>query len=932
MKKRVFFAFLIILLIATLSLCICAADVSVGAGEKYTSLENAVAALDGEGGTITVTGTVTVSKSFTVPEQSGNLTITAANGGSLNFTATTLTFEKNTNANVITLNLPITTAGSGLTVFGGFNSIVFDKAFEVNGKVNFYGGVDAKKGLGIYTNTNVEEHKASNLAAITTLPYSITVENGTFGIFAGGNRRAAKECVYGSIAAKLDITVNGGTFSPEITYGVNDALKLDGAFSLSGQSFLADDATLTLNGGTFNTPIYANAYIGINYTTASAASQVTKSSRDYYATDGDITITVNGGTFSEDCFEISALQTAAAFNRLTRGNFTLTVGEGASIADGIVLDATQVKAYSGVTDKIATLNFANSAKAVAKNFDAATGCDNIIAEPLRIACIGDSITQGTGSGTFDTKSYPAQLYTKLVSEGKNVIVSNFGCGGTRVTNTSGVYYRDGLAYTISVEETDADLVILGLGINDRGLVGNTVGPRDLFCEEYENLVASYTNNPETENLYATTATYCYEYANEISQIVRFFQKETISKMAAAGNEKVAVVDLFELLLEDFIVDKGLGSDRLHPTAAGYTTYANVIYNAIFADDKITGKPLAKSADIYVDQENGTIFGKGTKEDPVKHLTIAYEMADRNADVVTIHIVGKYTDDNLKSSTPSNNTPLDLKKLRIVGEPDKDGNKAQWILSSKYFFFNCDTEIDNIIVKYSAGTVIYFFGCFNNVTFGEDFETTSHRHAIFIAGHNVYNDDDTALRATSVEEISSDRDLEINILGGRFIFIIAGNRHYPDTSLAGLAPYGTYSGNMVLNVGKNAFLSADSDQENAICGMNYLTGTITANIDSWASGIDICEYSPITKKSALAEEYNETFNTGSIIINLGEGVTNDIVRAGDITGDGEISVEDTLTLLTYVADGIPEGFDAACFYGRSSVSLVHVIRSLKMAIK
>ncbi|MBQ4151029.1 MAG: hypothetical protein IJC81_04430, partial [Clostridia bacterium] len=219
MKKRVFFAFLIILLIATLSLCICAADVSVGAGEKYTSLENAVAALDGEGGTITVTGTVTVSKSFTVPEQSGNLTITAANGGSLNFTATTLTFEKNTNANVITLNLPITTAGSGLTVFGGFNSIVFDKAFEVNGKVNFYGGVDAKKGLGIYTNTNVEEHKASNLAAITTLPYSITVENGTFGIFAGGNRRAAKECVYGSIAAKLDITVNGGTFSPEITYG-----------------------------------------------------------------------------------------------------------------------------------------------------------------------------------------------------------------------------------------------------------------------------------------------------------------------------------------------------------------------------------------------------------------------------------------------------------------------------------------------------------------------------------------------------------------------------------------------------------------------------------------------------------------------------------------------------------------------------------------
>ncbi len=930
--KKLFFTALVLTLTFMLTVSVFAAEktVSLGAGKDFTKLEDAVAALDGKGGTVTVYGTVTVGTILPLPEQSGDLVFTAAEGGSLNFTALKITFAKNTNTNVITFDLPVTTKDAGLIIFGGFNSMVFTENFEVNGKINFFGGVDAQKGLNIATNTNVEEHAKMNRAAITTIPYSITVKNGNFGSFTAGNRRAAKECVYGSIAAKLDVVIDGGTFTPTITYGVNDALKLDAAFSLSGQNFLADDATLTINGGTFNTPIYANAFIGTNYTTASAASQATKSSRDYYATDGDITITINGGNFTKDCIEISALQTAAAFNRLCRGNFTVIIGEGASLADGTVIDATQVKSYDGVTDKIATLNYSNSAKITAKNFDSVTGCENIIAEPTRIACIGDSITQGTGSVTFDTKSYPAQLYTKLVGEGKNVIVSNYGCGGTKVTDVQGLYYRDGLAYTVSVEETDADIVILGLGINDRGFVGNTVGPRDLFLDEYESLLSSYTDNPNTEKLYATTATYCFEYANEISQIVRFFQKKTVSKMAAEGNKKVATIDLFELLLEDFIDDKGLGSDRLHPTADGYTVYMNAIYNAIFAEEKVTGKPLVKSADIYVDQKNGTNFGKGTKTDPVKHLTVAYEMADRNADVVTIHLVGTYTDNNLRASTPSNNTPLDVKKLRIVGEPDANGNKAKWILSSKYFLFNCDTELDNLIVQYSGNTVIYFFGCFNNITFGEGFETASHRYALFVAGHNVYNEDKTALRFTMAEDVSSDKDVTINILGGKFLYVIAGNRHYNDSSLAGMAPYGTYSGNMTFNVGKNAFISHDSDQESAICGMNYLTGTITANINSWGEGIDIREYSAITKKSALAAEYDETNNTGEVIINLGEGVTNTVIRSGDINKDGKVDFTDSMELLKCAVND--SEIDSRYLYDRSKVSLVNVIRAIRKCAK
>ena len=943
--KKVLFASLITILAMLLCVNIFAAEtnVDVGEGQAITSLDDAIAALDGNGGTITVHGTVAVLNSLTIPEQSGNLTIIAADGGELNFASgVELTFAKNTNANTITLNLPVTTVTSGLPIFGGFNSIVFGKNFEVTGTIKFFGGVDAATGASVSTITDAEVNEANNLIAITTLPYSITVENGNFAIFTAGNLRRARECIYGSIAAKLEVTINGGTFGTHVSYSANDPLKTDRAISLSGMSILADDATLTINGGTFNSPIYASAFTGTHYTTASACSQVTNSSKDYYATDGNITITINGGKFTNDCIEISAAQTAASLNRLLRGNYTLTIGENAELADGIVLDATQVKAYEG-ENKAATLSYTNSATVVAKNFDTATGCENTVAEPTRIACIGDSLTQGTGSSNFNKYSYPAQLYTKLAEEGEYVIVSNYGCGGTKVTDFQGMYYRDGLAYTLSVNETDPDIVLLCLGVNDRGIVGNTVGPRDLFRKEYASLLTSYTDLESTEEVYAITPPYVYEYGVEVGQIVRYLQKTTAQDLIDNGNTELTVIDMYQFVWKQGLNGQKngemLGSDGLHPHDTGYGIMMNAIYNGAFAEEKLLTNPMTPRSDIYIDQANGTTDGAGTADDPIKHLTVAYEMADRNADVVTIHFVGTYTDDNINykaenyTGTPSNNTPMDLKKIRYVGETDANGNAGKWLMSSKYFLINCDTEFDNITVKYNGNSALYYFGGFNNVKFGEGFNTESRRYAIFCAGHNVYADKDensvSDVRFTTAESVSSDKDITVEILGGKFLFVIAGNRHY---GTATQALYGTYSGDMTFTVGEKAFISNDIDQENAICGMNYLTGSINATINSWGKGVPIREYSAITKKSALAEYYDETKNTGKVTITCGENVDNAIIRSGDLNADGQISIADTITLLKYIVNGLPEEYDSRYFYDRTSVNLIHVVRSLKIAVR
>lgn len=92
------------------------------AASPVGSLGVAVNALGGEGGTVVFVSPVTLGTAYTVPEQSGDLTFTAEGSGCLNLAAN-LTFAKNTNANLITLDLPITADGEQV-IFGGYNTCI----------------------------------------------------------------------------------------------------------------------------------------------------------------------------------------------------------------------------------------------------------------------------------------------------------------------------------------------------------------------------------------------------------------------------------------------------------------------------------------------------------------------------------------------------------------------------------------------------------------------------------------------------------------------------------------------------------------------------------------------------------------------------------------------------------------------------------------
>lgn len=886
MQRKVLNILTILTAIVLLTVGIFAAEtVTVNSPAEFQS---AISSLKGQGGTIIIGTDITVSGDISIPEQTGNLTIT----GKQLTVAGTIEIGKNTNSNVFTFDMPLKTRSKDAKILGGFNSIVFTENFKVDGSVDFYGGVKTHETTDGSVQSNAYELKM-NEAAVATLPYSITVNEGTFGVFGGGNYRATYSALLGSIAAPITVTVNGGTFGSSVSYTADSALKIDGAFSISGMSTLADDATLTINGGTFNVPVYAQGYVGQTSVRTSGDSQFTNSDAKYYAADGDIKIDIKGGTFNT--FELSAAQTAASYSQVLRGNFTVTVDKKAKFANGFVFDATQVKAYNGGSAK-AAITYPTSAKVTAKRFDTVNGKAQKYDEPLRIAFIGDSITQGSnayvdGELSFETKAFAAQFLEKMVANGKDVIVSNYGCSATRIMHYDNFGYSLGLAYTLSMKETDADYVVVGLGTNDSLACTYTYGMKNRFTEEYTDFISAYEALPDTDMVYGTSA--IYRDSRDVAAVsMRGLQEKVFENLTAAG-KKCTYIDLYALLLEPALSGNLLANDLLHPHADGYTIYADRLYDAIV--NKVYSVENFEMTDIYVNSR-AKLTGAGTKEDPVSSLAVAFGKA---ADEATVHISGTYSYNKVDNATYGFLTPTSVDKLTIVGE----GEGATLKLSNKYIFVNSDVTFDNITIE-SSSSPLHIVAGYHNVTFTESFKCDG---VVLVCGFVSHSDVKTGANYNSRESVCSDKDCTITVNGGNYAAIVGGNL----TNGLANAIFGTYGGNLTLNIGKNVTVTDKNNQSGAV-GQNYLTGTVTVNAESWTAESGLREYAPVGI-STEAKALDISKNTGKVTIN---GSVK-LAPLGDINSDGVLGVGDALQMLKCIKDNSASKFSTN-FYGLSSL--------------
>lgn len=215
-----------------------------------------------------------------------------------------------------------------------------------------------------------------------------------------------------------------------------------------------------------------------------------------------------------------------------------------------------------------------------------------LAQPTRVAAIGDSITFGAGIDNPD-ETYPNQLQSLL---GGDYDVRNFGRSGADVLSVNnGPYvntqeHQEALAFLPNV-------VVSNLGINDSGLF---IDNQQAFVDDYVSLLSQYASLPSGPTIYLWTQlapVYSGNANFELINSQRHLVNARLTEIAISlGAQGIDMYSPLENHPEWF-------PDSLHPNAAGAAVIAAVTHATL------TSPPWNGIAGDV--NQDGTFLGDGT---------------------------------------------------------------------------------------------------------------------------------------------------------------------------------------------------------------------------------------------------------------------------------------------------------------------------------
>lgn len=208
------------------------------------------------------------------------------------------------------------------------------------------------------------------------------------------------------------------------------------------------------------------------------------------------------------------------------------------------------------------------------------------ATKIKVACVGDSITFGSGIADRDNASYPAQLQ-KLLGEGFEV--KNFGVSGrTMISKSPSAWtktqqYKDALAY-------QPDIVLIKLGTNDSKR--REYKQRQNFDHDYSGaariLIREFRNLPSKPTVWLM---------NPVPSFIRFghsingafIEDEVLPQIKKIARlTRTPVIDLHG----PFLNRADLFPDKIHPNAAGAAEMAKIIAPILQKNGKNAPQPPA----------------------------------------------------------------------------------------------------------------------------------------------------------------------------------------------------------------------------------------------------------------------------------------------------------------------------------------------------
>ena len=440
---------------------------------------------------------------------------------------------------------------------------------------------------------------------------------------------------------------------------------------------------------------------------------------------------------------------------------------------------------------------------------------------LKIAFIGDSITQGTGASDQSTKSYPGQ-FKSLV--GYNYLVGNFGKAASYVLPYESPYNQKDskeLSYKNTQKFADSidfkpDIVIITLGINDIASMLSDAA-KDAVVDALVDLGKTYEALESVQKVYIASSIRIHSSAR--GETFSLEELPALQKKAAEIGG-FGFLDIHALTYEYLDTMMHFTKDRLHPTDELYKVMAKAYKAALFEDDSFKAPSPQKSETgvVYLSAK-GTDLANGKSESTaVKSLanaasllresggtivlcspvSLGYEMHLPKTDK-TITITSKYNGKDYTASGAS----LDL--------------THNLYLNGAYVF-------SDVKITSSATSSVGIYANFNDLTIGSGVSCSVSSIVIF-AGRN-------AVSGIDKKYLSSSKAVCVTIKSGTWSAVIGGNNRGNSGCVLGDVS------NVTINIEGGKFTSQTGHLTSAV-GMNNTNGTCTLNVSGGEFSGDVC---------------------------------------------------------------------------------------------
>jgi acyl-CoA thioesterase-1 len=180
---------------------------------------------------------------------------------------------------------------------------------------------------------------------------------------------------------------------------------------------------------------------------------------------------------------------------------------------------------------------------------------------IRVACVGDSITEGT--------EYPDDLWMLL---GANYTVGNFGVGGATVSLDAQKPYINETAFQ-NAKQFQPNIVIIMLGTNDARPDFHRFNAS--FVEDYIKLVRGFQALASKPQIWIVKPPPIFNNGTGLS--TEFFSLNVIPAIERVANEAdLPIINVYSTLTNH----SDLFRDGVHPNSEGSKLIADAVYKAI----------------------------------------------------------------------------------------------------------------------------------------------------------------------------------------------------------------------------------------------------------------------------------------------------------------------------------------------------------------